>query len=82
MRLFLIKDEVFLYNIFTLPSKPVGNRVITENLSLYEINTSIYFRILRPVLLVRLWTHQLEIPKEFACILVKYVHTSRGYYIV
>jgi len=51
MRLFLIKDGAFIsvYNIFTLPSKPVGNQVIKENLSPFKIDTNIYFRILRPV---------------------------------
>ena len=38
-------SQVFVYNIFTLSSKPVGNQVITENLSLYEINTNIYFSL-------------------------------------
>ena len=30
---------------------------------------------------VLLWTHQLEIPKEIVCILVKYIHASREYYV-
>ena len=71
MRLFLIKDSAFIslcVYIFTLPSKPVENQVIKENLSPFKINTNIYFRTLRPASsfhgLVK------EIPKEIVCILV------------
>jgi hypothetical protein len=39
-----------VYDIFTLPSKPVGNQVIKEIFSPFKIIKNIYFRILRPVL--------------------------------
>ncbi len=40
-KLFLIKDGafiVFVQNIFTIPSQPVGNQIINENLSPFKIN--------------------------------------------